>query len=342
MISRLIVFISVITFLTSCDGSASRTKTLPGKTGNPNEILVVAPEVLWKSDAGDALKLSLNRIQFGLPQDELVFQSVELKEDGFSDFWITHRNIIKIEIDKSKEVGVKVKHDVYARQQLFALITINKPADLKPILTQYTDQLFDLFYEEEIDRLIERNEYFGSKEFNEKVAEITDLNLVIQEDFFIAKQEKNFLWLRLEREKPIGGYQHQISQGMMVYWRPYTDTLQFSDSSLFAWKDEINMKYVEGPKNSKMTISKRMILPETKFINYNDLTAKEIRGLWRMEGFIMGGPFYSLAFYNPENGRQYMVEGYVYAPQFDKLKFLREIEAMVRSAEPIKSEEVEQ
>ena len=81
-----------------------------------------------------------------------------------------------------------------------------------------------------------------------------------------------------------------------------------------------------------MTISDRMILPKTRYINFNGLTAKEIRGLWRMEGFIMGGPFYSLAFYNPNNGRQYMVEGYVYAPQFDKLKFIREIEAMVKSA----------
>jgi hypothetical protein len=82
-----------------------------------------------------------------------------------------------------------------------------------------------------------------------------------------------------------------------------------------------------------------MILPKTKFITFNDQAAKEIRGLFRMEGFIMGGPFYSLAFFNPENGRQYMVEGFVYAPQFDKLKFLREIEAMVRSAKPITTQE---
>jgi len=49
----------------------------------------------------------------------------------------------------------------------------------------------------------------------------------------------------------------------------------------------------------------------------------------------MGGPFYSLAFYNDANKKQYMVEGYVYGPQFNKRAFIREIEAMVKSVRPL-------
>lgn len=337
--TRLIALLSLVIIFSSCENSASRKNTLPGKTGNPNEILLVAPDQIWKTSAGDAFKELMNKIQFGLPQDELMFQNIEVKESGFNDFWTTHRNIIRVIIDKSREEGVSVKREVYARQQLYTVVNIHDMDNLKKVLQPNIEQLLSLYYEEEIKRLIERNKYFGSKETNEKVAEITDLNLIIQKDFFIAKQEKDFLWLRLEREKPLGGYQHQISQGLMIYWRPYTDTLDFSDSSLLAWKSDINRKFVEGPSNSVMTISDRMILPKTKFIIFNDQTAKEIRGLFRMEGYIMGGPFYSLAFYNPENGRQYMVEGFVYAPQFDKLKFVREIEAMVRSAKPITKKE---
>ena len=335
IMTRLIALLSLVIIFSSCENSSSRKNTLPGKTGNPNEILLVAPDQVWKTSAGDVFKDLMNKIQFGLPQDELMFQNIEVKESGFNDFWTTHRNIIRVTIDKSKEEGVSVRREVYARQQLFTFINIHDMDNLKKVLEPNIDQLLTLYYDEEIKRLIERNKYFGSEETNKQVAEITDLNLVIQKDFFIAKQEKDFLWLRLEREKPLGGYQHQISQGLMIYWRPYTDTLDFSDSSLLAWKSDINRRFVEGPSNSVMTISDRMILPKTKLITFNDQTAKEIRGLFRMEGYIMGGPFYSLAFYNPENGRQYMVEGFVYAPQFDKLKFVREIEGMVRSAKPI-------
>ncbi len=337
--TRLFILLSFIIFLSACEDSASRKSILPGCTGNPNEILLVAPDQVWKTSAGDVFKGLMNKIQFGLPQDELMFQNIEIKESGFNDFWVTHRNIVRIEIDKTKEEGISVKREVYARQQLYTIITIHNMDNLKAVLEPSINQLLDVYYNEEITRLIERNKYFGSKELNQQVAEITDINIVTQDEFFIAKQEDNFLWLRLEREKPIGGYQHQISQGLMVYWRPYTDTTNFSDTSLLAWKSEVNRKYVEGPKNSVMTISDRMILPQTKYITFNDQAAKEIRGLFRMEGFIMGGPFYSLAFFNPENGRQYMVEGFVYAPQFDKLKFLREIEAMVRSAKPITTKE---
>lgn len=339
MINRFIYFFLFAMLLTACEDSPSRKITLPGNTGTPNEILLVAPDQIWKLSAGDVFKELTSKIQFGLPQDELMFQTVEVKESGFNDFWLTHRNIIKIEVDKSKKEGISVKREVYSRQQLYTVINLHSFDNLRKVLEPKAEQLLDVYLTEERKRLISRNKYFGSKELNQKVADITALDMVIQDEFFIAKEADNFLWLRLEREKPIGGYQHQISQGMIIYWRPYTDTAQFSDSSLLAWKAEVNRKYIEGPSESVMTISERMIMPRSEFINFNDLTTKEFRGLWRMEGYIMGGPFYSLAFYNPENGRQYMVEGYVYAPQFDKLKFLREIEAMCHSVSVIKKSE---
>lgn len=332
---KLIPFFSLVIILFGCEGSASRKNTLPAITGDPHEILLVAPESIWKTNSGDEFKSLVSKIQFGLPQDELMFQFVELKESGFTDFWLTHRNIIKVEINPNAEENISVKRNVYARQQLYTIISLKDLTHLKTVLVSKIDQLLDLYYQEEINRLIERNKYFGSEELNKQIAEIIDLNISIQQDFFIAKQAKDFVCLRLEREKPIGGYQHQITQGLMIYWRPYTDTIQFSDSSILNWKEEINRKYIEGPSNSVMTISNRMILPKSNVLNFHNLSAKEIRGLWRMDGFIMGGPFYSLVFFNPENGRQYMIEGFVYAPQFDKLKFLREIEAMVKSAKPI-------
>lgn len=83
-----------------------------------------------------------------------------------------------------------------------------------------------------------------------------------------------------------------------------------------------------------MSVSNRFILPKSKLITFHEQTAKELRGLWRMEGYFMGGPFYALAFYNPNNGMQYMLEGYAYAPQFDKAPLIREIEAIAKSAAP--------
>jgi hypothetical protein len=64
---------------------------------------------------------------------------------------------------------------------------------------------------------------------------------------------------------------------------------------------------------------------------FNGGFASELRGLWRIEGDYMGGPFYSLTAYDERSGELVTVEGYAYAPFFDKREYMREVEAIVRS-----------
>ena len=61
----------------------------------------------------------------------------------------------------------------------------------------------------------------------------------------------------------------------------------------------------------------------------------EIRGLWRMENDFMGGPFISLTCLDEKNNTLITAEGYVFAPQFDKLLYLHEVEAMVKSIKEV-------
>ncbi len=330
-----LLYILIITAITlsSC-GDASRKDLLPRNTGSKGEIAVVAPDAVWKTSTGDTLSASMDQIMYGLPQDELILKRVEIKESGFNDFFKTHRNILKVEVHPEKKNAVQVRRDVYSRQQLYIVISVQSLEELPSVLKSRIIDIITLFHQAEIDRLIERNKDFGSKSLNKEILDKTGLKLIMQDKFQVAVDVPGFLWLRLDQSKPLGGYQHTISQGIMIYKRPYKDTADFSDSSLLAWKSEVNKRYVEGPQNSYMSVSNRFILPKSKLITFHEQTAKELRGLWRMEGYFMGGPFYALAFYNPNNGMQYMLEGYAYAPQFDKAPLIREIEAIAKSAAP--------
>ena len=71
-----------------------------------------------------------------------------------------------------------------------------------------------------------------------------------------------------------------------------------------------------------MTTEMRYTLHEE--VVFNDGFASELRGLWRIEGDYMGGPFYSLTAYD-ERRRIATVEGYAYA-FFDKREYMREVE----------------
>ena len=44
----------------------------------------------------------------------------------------------------------------------------------------------------------------------------------------------------------------------------------------------------------------------------------------------MGGPFYSLTVVDEARGRLITLEGYAYAPYFDKRPYIREVEGLVR------------
>lgn len=329
MFVRFIALIGLLS-LTGC-GEASRKELLPRNSGSKGEVAVVAPAEIWTTSAGEVIREEMRVLMYGLPQDELLLKRVEIKESGFKEMFQTHRNILKIEIHPSKPAKVQVRRDVYARQQLYILVQIPSMDALAEVLSSRMDDILRLFHEAEIDRLIGRNEDFGKAELNQEIKAITGLNITMQDKFQVAVKDDDFIWLRLDQTKPLGGYQHSISQGLLIYRRPYQDTIQFTDNSLFAWKNAINKRYVEGPQNSYMNISERFILPKTERVVFLDQTAVEIRGLWRMEGYFMGGPFYALSFFNPQDGNQYMVEGYAYAPQFDKAPLIREIEAMVKS-----------
>ena len=52
-----------------------------------------------------------------------------------------------------------------------------------------------------------------------------------------------------------------------------------------------------------------------------------MRGLWKMVGDLMGGPFVSIARVDEANGRIVVAEGFVYAPETKKRNFIRKLEA---------------
>ena len=89
-----------------------------------------------------------------------------------------------------------------------------------------------------------------------------------------------------------------------------------------------------------MQIERRMT-PSYEEVSFHGAFAAEVRGLWRMENDFMGGPYYSLTFYDEPNVRLITVEGYAYAPYFDKRPYMREIEGIVKSVKKFTAQEAE-
>jgi len=81
-----------------------------------------------------------------------------------------------------------------------------------------------------------------------------------------------------------------------------------------------------------MTTDKEFVPPMSQRINYfvEDF-AIENRGMWKLIGDFMAGPYLSYTVIDQSKGHLITVEGYVYAPNKDKRDLLRQLEAVLFS-----------
>jgi len=70
-------------------------------------------------------------------------------------------------------------------------------------------------------------------------------------------------------------------------------------------------------------------MTETKETSFLGRKALKITGIWQNDKHQNGGPFRTFCFL--EGGRLYLVDTLVYAPEYDKLPYLRELEAIART-----------
>jgi hypothetical protein len=302
-------------------------KQLPGYSGNPGEVILVMNKNEF-SQVEDSINQYLAYYHEFLPQAERIVKLVPIHTSDFGKIFQIHRNIIVVEINSNLSSKVEVTRNRWSNGQIVITIMAKNIEELLNLLPQYSASIIETIKTEERQRLILRNRKFGE----EKYIENHQLRLTLQKDIYTAKDTANLLWLRIERERPLGGYQHQISQGIIVYQQTYSDTSQLLPEKILAYQDSITKKHIPGPtKDAYFSISYKMIQPEVSTINFNGKYAKRVDGLWRMENNHMGGPFTQITVVDIENGRLITVLGYVFAPQFPKLDYLNEVEAIVYS-----------
>jgi hypothetical protein len=327
-------FVLFSALITSC-GEIDKESFLPGYSGPFGEMIVVMDENAWKGRSGDLIMETFANEQYGLPQNEPLFDVIFVPSNKFHKAFKTHRNIVEVIFKTKNDTlvrGVEIFKSKFSKGQLLLRITADDVNDFEKIMLHKRKEMQTLFYNKELNRYIQRNEKHSDPMLKKEIKAKYGVELNFQKDFKIAVADSNFCWLRLERERPQGGHSHQISQGILLYFFPYTKQQDFLDNILFQRKDTIGKYKVSGPSaNSYMATDYENMPPQTKELTINNQYAKEVRGLWRMENNFMGGPFYLLVCLDEENNRLIHIESYVFAPHFDKREYLREVEAVARS-----------
>lgn len=321
-----IAFISILFIAFAGCNKKKGTYTLPSASGPSGEILVIADKPLWQGTIGNTLREVFQSPQKGLPQQEPQFDMVNLLPSAFGNLFKTHRNLFIIDIDeKFKEPLVEAKRNVWSQPQMVVKISAANPKDIPEIIKEYGNSYLNQYLANERIRIINAFERTKSQEIENKLKHNFGLTLTVPTSFTIAKMNENFAWLRQETK--------DVSLGIMVHVANYEDTLAFNHDYIIELRNKLTKKHIPGPLDSSYmtTESHEEFLPVSSKIDFAGHYAVETVGLWRTVKAVMGGPFVRYTILDEKRNRIVTLEGFVYAPRYEKRDYVRQVEAIMHT-----------
>lgn len=328
---RAIALVSGITFifallLSSCESSTTNSGK-PRSIGNTSEILVVIEnEEQWENSIGQDIRETLGHTQYGLNQDEPIFKLAHIQKNSFNDLFKKHRNILIVDIDKNAaKPKIELREDMWSKPQKIFKIIAPDNKDFKSILESNADYIRMKYGQAERERILTVFRTTSPNKVTGKIVEKFGLQMTVPREFYVAKSEPDFMWIRKETEA--------FSQGLVIFAAPYKDTVQFSTASIIARLNRFQKQYIPGGiEGTYMSTDDEYIPPKSRIVTdfFTDY-AVETRGLWKVEGDFMSGPFVSYTFLDNRNNKIVTLMGYVYQPNKEKRDLLRQMEAILYS-----------
>jgi hypothetical protein len=320
-------------FLGGC-GSSDQQSYLPGRVGPVGEMVVVLPQKYWDGAIVDAIRSITDRPYELLPQAESSVDVALLDPSEFDRFWKPHRNVLVVDLaDRidTQEPSLKVYRNKYASDQIYAEAKGKTADEVAEVIRNQGEQLVRAIQTAELKRVADLVRSNINEALRAEVAENWKLHIDFPRDARKVTENENFLWVQREITRMKGGNNHDIKQGFFVYTYPYESDSVFSFQWQIQKRNDMLYRYVHGqPEGSFMTTEMELI-PSYEEVNFDGRFTSEIRGLWKMEKDFMGGPFVMMTFFDEANQRIVTLEGYAYAPYFNKREYIREAEAILKT-----------
>lgn len=320
--------------LWSCAGDGARV-ALPGKVGATGELVVVASVDVWNGPAGDTVRSAADQPYPVLPQYEPLMDVLHLEPELFDRFWKPHRNILMLEVADRVDTqtpSFAFYRNKYSRGQIYMVAKARTAEALAEVLASRSGEMMSLLHAEEAQRFADIVALSPNEVLSREVAQKWAIQGLYPKDARKAKEMQEFWWMDRQLTRFKGGDNHDIQQGFFIHSEPYTSPDQLSLEHVLNRRDALTKRYVPGPTPGSYMATERKYFPSYEESEFKGNFALEVRGLWKMENDFMGGPFYSLTVVDESRGRLLTMEGYAYAPYFDKRPYIRELEGVIKQS----------
>lgn len=320
MVKKILSLLFIVTVCFSCDDK-NEQRYVSKSSGDINSIVVVADNVIWENQVGDAIRNVLAAPVEGLSKEEPHFTMSQMPTQVFSGFARKNRTVLKIE--KGKEAGTKIATDAYARPQTMVVISGQTNKEIIDQLNTNAEKIINAFNKTEIT---ERQRRTSKSLFNDApLKQNLGVSLKFPTAYRIAKSEDGFFWIR--RDIKTGNVD------MLLYEIPLS-SIRKGDSAvvdIVRVRDSIGKIHIEGAAEGTFMGTEEAFTPFISDVIIDNKPSYETRGLWDLKNAFMSGPFINYAIEDKVNNRYVIIEGYVFAPSIPKRDYVFELESIVKS-----------
>lgn len=319
----LIVLLSTL-MLNACKNSG--TPYRPNITGSMGEMLLVMDDKWKTSESGEKLIEMLTQPMQGLPQVEPIFNLSVVPHRAFSSHMKVFRNLIIATISSDVETeGAKFfTQNAWAREQALMRIEAKTPERFKEIIEEEEVRIIGFFVRAERQRSLRYYTKYISSDLSKMVSERWNVGFVVPNNLKGNQSKENFSWFSNETAL--------TSQGVFIYSFDYVGDGTFSLEYLLNKRDSTLRMNVPGPVEGSFMATEYELPITYKTLKVNNHNAVELRGLWKVIGYPMGGPFVMFAHHDVANNRVVVTDGYVFSPEKpNKRNLIWQVESMLYS-----------
>jgi hypothetical protein len=321
------VLLSAVLLLPGCKS----TKTLlPSVSGKAGEIIVVMEKPDWEDSLGGDVRDLLACDCPWLAQKEPLYNLVNVVPSAFVDLFKVHRNIILFQVGPQIDsVGIIYKHDVWAAPQCVIQLSAPTSAQASELLKEKGPMIVSSIEQAERDRVIRNTLRYEEHAIYPKVAEVFGGSPHFPSGYKLRKITEDFAWIADDK---------QVYQDVFIYRYP-VEKEPFTLEKIIAHRNAVLQDNVPGMFDGTYMTTSEFFTPTLEYLKYRGRDLVQVRGMWEVQNDFMGGPFVSHSFYSADGSEILVAEAWVYAPQFDKRQYLRQVESILYSWEWKKMQE---
>lgn len=342
--------------LVGCEGDYR-----PRAVGKEGEVTVVMDSSLWTGAVGEALRDNITPWIETLPVTERYFQlrHMELSSERIYDRIQSLKNVVIVaplsdstnettflqrrftdEVQQAVlngQTAVVPKPNLWRRSQRVYYVAAATPDGLVDAFENQGREIRGTFKEVTLQRM-RREMYKGERQLSleDSLMNRHGFSVNLQSDYQLAvdsvSESRGFVWLRRLLAK--------TRREFFVYYVDDMSPDEITPEWIYETRDSLTRKYMQGNVAGFVRIDYRRPL-KTRQRSFLDRYGYDSQGLWYMvvpteqddqfQPVGGGGPFVNYTFYDQATDRVYMIDGSVFAPGFDKLQFLRQMEVTART-----------